>query len=360
MSILSQIAVTQAQALASSTLGRFDFFVDSLDDKLKAYDDTNTLIVVGGSNVASGIGYTLTVPSNWDGTPANVQDALDELASRVKGIEDKTDLITVTAAIDLDDVKSKADSALQSGDNVSELVNDAGYTTAQSLSDVLSVGESTGTNNIELDLPLFASLPPTQGAIKVPAPSFLTTNTVLFLDDSPNTRIEVANGGTVFQGAFNIWAEAQVSIRHVSNGFVTVSSSGVNMGGGIITMPSSTGFQLQDGANEIIFTASPTSNGLTQTFQDTSGTIALLSDITPSLSFNVDLDSSESSVSRVFAGGRTTFTITHNLGTLDLKPEVFRLSDGRTIGFRVERTGINTIEVSRNGNIADGLFRLVI
>jgi hypothetical protein len=36
------------------------------------------------------------------------------------------------------------------------------------------------------------------------------------------------------------------------------------------------------------------------------------------------------------------------------------LSDGRTIGFRAERTGINTIEVSRNGNIADGLFRLVI
>ena len=85
-----------------------------------------------------------------------------------------------------------------------------------------------------------------------------------------------------------------------------------------------------------------------------------VADITPSLSFNVDLDSAESSVSRVFAGGRTTFTITHNLGTLDIKPEVFRLSDGRTIGFRVERTGINTVEVSRNGNIADSLFRLVI
>ena len=38
MSILSQLAITQAQALASSTMGRFDFFVDSLDGKLKAYD----------------------------------------------------------------------------------------------------------------------------------------------------------------------------------------------------------------------------------------------------------------------------------------------------------------------------------
>jgi len=127
MSILSQIAITQAQALASSTLGRFDFFVDSLDDKLKAYDDTNTLVIVGGSNIASDIDYTLTVPTDWDGTPANVQQALDELASRVKGIEDKTDLITVSSAVDLDDVKSKADSALQPGDNISELNNDAGY-----------------------------------------------------------------------------------------------------------------------------------------------------------------------------------------------------------------------------------------
>ncbi len=76
--------------------------------------------------------------------------------------------------------------------------------------------------------------------------------------------------------------------------------------------------------------------------------------------FNIDLDSAESSVTRVFSGGRTTYTITHNLGTLDIKPVVFRLSDGRNIGWRVERTGVNTVEVSRNGNIADGLFRLVI
>ncbi len=77
-------------------------------------------------------------------------------------------------------------------------------------------------------------------------------------------------------------------------------------------------------------------------------------------SFAVNLDSAESSVTRVVAGGRTTFTVTHNLGTLDLKPVVFRLSDGRNIGWRVERTGVNTVDVSRNGNIANSLFRLVI
>jgi len=211
LSILSQIAISQATALSGSTIGRFDFFVDSLDDKWKFYDETNTLVSDITTVTASGVSYTLTVPSDWDGTPSEVQSALDELASRVRSIEGKTDLITVTIAVDLDDVKSKADSALQSGDNVSELVNDAGYITA-------------------------SSLPPT---------------------------------------------------------------------------------------------------------------------------FAVDLDSAESTVSRVFAGGRTTFTVTHSLNTLDINPGVFRLSDGRTVGWRTERTGVNTVEVSRNGIIADGIFRIV-
>jgi len=211
-SILSQLGITTATALASSTLGRFDLFIDSADGKLKAYNATNTLVEVGGASVADEVDYTLTVPANWDGSPAEVQAAIDELASRTRSIEGKTDLITVTAAVNLDDVKSVSDSAIQPGDNISELANDAGYITASSLK--------------------------------------------------------------------------------------------------------------------------PT--------------------------FNVDLDSSESSVTRVVAGGRTTFTVTHNLNTLDLKPEVFRLSDGRTIGFRIERTGVNVVEVSRNGTIADGDFRLVI
>ena len=77
-------------------------------------------------------------------------------------------------------------------------------------------------------------------------------------------------------------------------------------------------------------------------------------------SFAVDLDSAESSVSRVFAGGRTTFTVTHNFNTLDLKPQVFRLSDGRTIGWRIERATVNTVEASRAGNVGNGLFRILI
>jgi len=112
MSILSHIAITQAAALTDATLGRFDFFVDSADDKWKAYDDSNLLVSDIINITASGVPYTLTVPSDWNGSPSEVQSALDELASRVTGIELKTDLITITGAVDLDDVKSKADNAI--------------------------------------------------------------------------------------------------------------------------------------------------------------------------------------------------------------------------------------------------------
>lgn len=116
MSILSHISVTQAQALTKATIGRFDFFVDSADSKLKAYDDSNVLVSAITSVVAADVPYTLTVPSDWDGSPADVQAALDELASRVKGIEGKTDFITVTAPVDLDDVKAKAEAAIPSSE----------------------------------------------------------------------------------------------------------------------------------------------------------------------------------------------------------------------------------------------------
>ena len=116
-----------------------------------------------------------------------------------------------------------------------------------------------------------------------------------------------------------------------------------------------------DNTKQIAFDVSAIATGTkrTATWPNKDGVVAFTSDIVD-LKFNVDLDSAESSVTRVFAGGRTTFTVTHNLNTLDIKPEVFRLSDGRTVGWREERTGVNTVEVSRNGNIADGLFRLVI
>jgi len=79
-----------------------------------------------------------------------------------------------------------------------------------------------------------------------------------------------------------------------------------------------------------------------------------------SSNFNIDLDSAESSVVRVFAGGRTTYTVTHGLNSLDVTAEVVKLSNGRKVGLRVDCTGVNIIEASRSGNSPDGVYRILI
>jgi hypothetical protein len=116
-----------------------------------------------------------------------------------------------------------------------------------------------------------------------------------------------------------------------------------------------------DTTKKATFDGSVIATGTTRNYglQDESGVLALTKNI-PKAFFAVDLDDAESSVGRVVSGGRTTFTVTHNLNTLDLKPEVFRLSDGRNMGWRIERNGVNTVEASRTGNVANGLFRILI
>jgi len=76
--------------------------------------------------------------------------------------------------------------------------------------------------------------------------------------------------------------------------------------------------------------------------------------------FNVNLNSSESSVTVAVVGGRTVWTVTHNLNTLDLSVEVFRISNGRTTNLRIDRLSVNTLEASRAGTIAEGTYRIII
>ncbi len=96
----------------------------------------------------------------------------------------------------------------------------------------------------------------------------------------------------------------------------------------------------------------------TISLQDADGILAFLNDIPGS--YFEDLDSALVSITRVFAGGKTTFTVTHGLNTLDIKPEIFELATGETVLWTVIRTGVNTVEVSRSGNVADGLYRILI
>ena len=95
------------------------------------------------------------------------------------------------------------------------------------------------------------------------------------------------------------------------------------------------------------------------TIQDDTGILAYTKNI-PVSQYAEDLDSAVASITRVFAAGITTFTITHTYNTLDLKPQIFELSTGETVYWTIRRTSTSTIEVSRAGNIANGLYRILI
>lgn len=76
--------------------------------------------------------------------------------------------------------------------------------------------------------------------------------------------------------------------------------------------------------------------------------------------FAVDLDDSETEVTRVFAGGITTFTVNHGLNSQDAQVEVYRISDGKTVIGDYERTDANNIDIIGNGNVANDVYRVVI
>jgi len=77
--------------------------------------------------------------------------------------------------------------------------------------------------------------------------------------------------------------------------------------------------------------------------------------------YSVDLDGAgEASVVRVFAGGRTTWTVTHNLNSLDVQVEVKEIATGETVETDVIENTVNSTDLVMNGNIADNLYRVVI
>ena len=79
------------------------------------------------------------------------------------------------------------------------------------------------------------------------------------------------------------------------------------------------------------------------------------------IKFAVNLDEAgEASVVRAFAGGATTWTVTHALNTLDIEVEVKEISTGETVGTEVISSGVNAVDIIVNGNKADGLYRVTI
>lgn len=77
--------------------------------------------------------------------------------------------------------------------------------------------------------------------------------------------------------------------------------------------------------------------------------------------FAVDLDGAgEGTVTRVFAGGVTTFVVTHSLNTTDVQVQVRLKADGKQTLFEVESTDANNITIRGNGSIADDVYRVVV
>jgi len=76
--------------------------------------------------------------------------------------------------------------------------------------------------------------------------------------------------------------------------------------------------------------------------------------------FASDLDSSDPNVTRTFAGGQTTFEVTHSLNTLDTIVQIKRISDGKQFQAEIVNNTVNTVEAVGNGNISDGVYRITV
>jgi len=78
------------------------------------------------------------------------------------------------------------------------------------------------------------------------------------------------------------------------------------------------------------------------------------------LAQNFDLDSALTNITRVFAAGRTTWTITHTLSSLDVRVNNFLQANNESIELTVRRTSTTTIEIEALGNVVDNTYRTSI
>lgn len=121
---------------------------------------------------------------------AGLQIALDSKANsshaHVKGdITDFSDADYATAA-----QGAKADSALQSGDNISELINDAGYITSQDKSEYIVIGASDENTALEVGTAKTTFRIPWTGTITGVRASLTTACT------GANLQVDINKGGT--------------------------------------------------------------------------------------------------------------------------------------------------------------------
>ncbi len=76
--------------------------------------------------------------------------------------------------------------------------------------------------------------------------------------------------------------------------------------------------------------------------------------------FAVDLDSAEVTVSRVFAAGKTTFSVNHGLGQDDFNDSGEEISTLEKVVLPVDIVDSNNVNIVINGNVANGIYRFTI
>lgn len=74
--------------------------------------------------------------------------------------------------------------------------------------------------------------------------------------------------------------------------------------------------------------------------------------------YGINLNSAEVDVTRVFAGGQTTYTVAHNQNISVVVSEVKEISTGDVVLVDSKEVDANTFEVSFNGNSTDNTFKL--
>ena len=74
--------------------------------------------------------------------------------------------------------------------------------------------------------------------------------------------------------------------------------------------------------------------------------------------YGINLDSSLTEVTRVFAGGQTVYTVVHAQAVTNYVPSVKEVSTGEEVITDIKKVDTNTIEVSFNGNNTDNTFNL--
>ena len=76
--------------------------------------------------------------------------------------------------------------------------------------------------------------------------------------------------------------------------------------------------------------------------------------------FSVALNSADVNVARVFAGGQTTYTVTHSLNTLSTHVTVRLISTAEEVVIENNSASVNTTDIIFNGNSTDNTYNVLI